>query len=150
MVRSAASLGTVPVLIDELAGDLLDRLARPDAVRFRSYATRLTQGEPVRVEESAAAEAVRPYSWVLGRLGADGVRLTSAGYLPPTVVTEAVSALGWHDRWIGAANREYHTTPVLELAQGRAGTPAPARPRKAAAASVIEPPALRSRQYPAW
>ncbi|HEY6749527.1 MAG TPA: hypothetical protein VI357_27890 [Mycobacteriales bacterium] len=26
-----------------------------------------------------------------------------------------MTALGWRDRWMGEANREYHTTPVLEL-----------------------------------
>ena len=106
---------TVRVLLDEVTEDLLDRLSGSEAVRFRGFVARLTRSEPVRVDESAAAEAVRPYTWLLGRLGTDGVQLTSAGYLPPTVVTEVVTALGWHDRWIGAANREYHTTPVLEL-----------------------------------
>ena len=101
-------------LSDELV-DLLGRLAGPDAVRFRGYAARLAPDEPVLIDESTAAEAVRPYSWLLDRLGTDGVRLTSAGYLPPVVVAEAVTALGWRERWIGAANREYHTTPLLEL-----------------------------------
>jgi hypothetical protein len=67
-------------LSDELV-DLLDRLSRPDAVRFRGFAARLTPDEPVLIEESAAAAAVRPYGWLLDRLGTDGVRLTSAGYL---------------------------------------------------------------------
>jgi hypothetical protein len=101
-------------LSDELA-DLLDRLSGPDADRFRGFAARLAPHEPVLIEESAAGRAVRPYGWLLTRLGVDGVRLTSAGYLPPVVVAEAVAALGWHERWIGAANREYHSTPVLEM-----------------------------------
>lgn len=106
---------TVRVPLVELADDLLSRLVGPDAVRFRGLAARLSRGGPVHIEESTAADAVRPYAWLLSRLGADGVRLTSAGYLPPTVVTEAMTVLGRHDRWIGTANREYHTAPVLEL-----------------------------------
>jgi hypothetical protein len=116
--RSGRVVDTVWVSFDGLSDelvDLLDRLFGPEAVRFRGFAARLAPDEPVLIEESAAARAVRPYGWLLDRLGADGVRLTSAGYLPPVVVTEAVTALGWHERWIGAANREYHTTPVLEL-----------------------------------
>lgn len=109
---------TVRVSFDGLSDELVDvlhRLSGPDAVRFRRFAAQLAPDQPVLIQESAAAGAVRPYGWLLDRLGFDGVRLTSAGYLPPVVVAEAVTELGWHERWIGAANREYHTTPVLEL-----------------------------------
>ncbi len=101
-------------LRDELV-DVLDRLSGREAVRFRGLAAQLMPAVPVVIDNSSAAAAVRPYSWLLGRLGADGVRLTSAGYLPPAVVREAVAALGCRERWIGAGNREHHTAPVLEL-----------------------------------
>ena len=40
--------------------------------------------------------------------------MTASGYLPPAVVREAMGVLG-EEQWIGAANREHHTVPVLEL-----------------------------------
>jgi hypothetical protein len=66
-------------------------------------------------DEPAPAPVVAPYSWLLKRVGDDGVRLTQAGYLPPALVTEAMAALGWQDDWIGRYNREDLTVPVLEL-----------------------------------
>ena len=60
------------------------------------------------------AAAVEPYRWLLARVG-DGVRLTSAGYLPPAIVAETMRSLGWEDRWIGKHNREDQTLPVLLL-----------------------------------
>jgi hypothetical protein len=102
-------------LLSEHLVDVLDRLSGQEAVRFRGFVARAQLDRPVAVEASEAAAAVRPYAWLLDRLGADGVRLTSAGHLPPAVVTEAMDALGERERWFGAANREYHTRPVLEL-----------------------------------
>jgi hypothetical protein len=104
-----------PDLLSEHLVDVLDRLSGQEAVRFRGFVARAELDRPVMVEASEAAAAVRPYAWLLDRLGADGVRLTSAGHLPPAVVTEAMDALGDRERWFGAANREYHTRPVLEL-----------------------------------
>lgn len=104
-----------PDLLSEHLVDVLDRLSGEDAVRFRGLVARAALDRPVAVEASEAASTVHPYAWLLDRLGADGVRLTSAGHLPPVVVTEAMDALGERERWFGAANREYHTRPVLEL-----------------------------------
>jgi hypothetical protein len=66
--------------------------------------------EPGETADVAAA----PYRWLLDRVGS-GVRLTQAGYLPPTLVSEAMAALGWQDEWIGKHNREDQTLPILEL-----------------------------------
>jgi hypothetical protein len=52
---------------------------------------------------------------MLDRARGDGITLTSAGYLPPNVVSEAMDALGWRERWIGTCNREANTVPILEL-----------------------------------
>jgi len=64
--------------------------------------------------EPNPTDVVQPYRWLLTRV-ADGVRLTQAGYLPPAVVSEAMTKLGWRDDWIGKGNREDLTIPVLEL-----------------------------------
>lgn len=67
------------------------------------------------VEEEPDTDAVvAPYRWLLNRVG-DGVKLTQAGYLPPAVVTAAMSELGWAEDWYGKHNREDVTLPVLEL-----------------------------------
>lgn len=71
--------------------------------------------QPVLVEAAAAARMVRPYAWLLDRVGADGIKLTGSGYLPPVHVAAATAALGLADEWIGKGNRESQTLPVLVL-----------------------------------
>ena len=56
-----------------------------------------------------------PYLWLARRIGREGLSLTAAGWLPPAVVREAMSELGWAKDWIGKANREDQTLPVLQL-----------------------------------
>lgn len=50
-----------------------------------------------------AAVSVRPYAWLLDRVVADGLRLTSAGRLPPVVVREAAETFGWDEPRLGTA-----------------------------------------------
>lgn len=71
--------------------------------------------EPVLVGAETAARMVRPYSWFLDRAGTEGIKLTSAGYLPPADVEAASAALGLADEWIGKLNREVQTAPVLDF-----------------------------------
>ena len=71
--------------------------------------------QPPEVAELAASRMVRPYSWLLSRVGAEGIRLTAAGFLPPSHVAAAVAELGIADDWVGQRNRENQTLPVLEL-----------------------------------
>src|SRR3954454_22306000 len=71
-------------------------------------------GVDVRTAPAPDPDAVEPYRWLLARVG-DGIRLTSAGYLPPAVVEETMGALGWDAAWIGKMNREDQTYPVWEL-----------------------------------
>ncbi len=67
------------------------------------------------VDADTAAAAVRPYQWLLERVGEDGIRLTKAGYLPPADVEATMQALDLWEDWIGKGNREDLTLPVLEL-----------------------------------
>ncbi len=64
------------------------------------------------VSAEVSAHMVRHYVWFLDVLGEDGVRLTSAGYLPPVLVEQTLDRIG-RDDWIGKANREDQTWPVL-------------------------------------
>jgi hypothetical protein len=68
-------------------------------------------GDRDRHIEAAAAAL----GWLLNRAGGRGIRLTAAGYLPPTVVTAAMDELGWREKWIGSCTREDTTAPVLYL-----------------------------------
>ncbi|MGW6278755.1 plasmid pRiA4b ORF-3 family protein [Kribbella sp. NPDC055071] len=71
--------------------------------------------QAVDIDADTAARMVAPYSWLLDRVGADGIKLTGAGYLPPVHVEAAVTELGLAEEWIGKGNREVQTRPVLRL-----------------------------------
>jgi Plasmid pRiA4b ORF-3-like protein len=64
-------------------------------------------------EEKAAA--LRPFLSLLDRVAGDGLPLTSAGYLKPDDVTALAAVIPAMADWIGAANRESHTYPVLSF-----------------------------------
>jgi hypothetical protein len=92
------------------------------AVRTRDGKRRLRRligdaalDQPVQVDTATATRMVRPYIWLLDRVGAEGITLTSAGYLPPVHVNAAVTELGVAREWIGKGNRESQTLPVLDL-----------------------------------
>ena len=56
---------------------------------------------PPDIDTVTAARMVRPYTWVLDRVGDEGIRLTGAGYLPPAHVEAAATELGLLEDWIG-------------------------------------------------
>jgi hypothetical protein len=66
------------------------------------------------VDDLEAAGDIRPYAWLLDRVG-EGLRLTAAGWLPPIVVTAAMHDLDLEKEWIGKGNREDLTVPVARL-----------------------------------
>ncbi|MGC5224835.1 plasmid pRiA4b ORF-3 family protein [Micromonospora sp. DT81.3] len=70
---------------------------------------------PNRLRDGDVADSVRPYAWLIDRVGIEGLTLTKAGWMPPAVVLDGMTALGWHDDWIGEANREDLTYPIREL-----------------------------------
>lgn len=67
------------------------------------------------IDTATAARMVRPYVWLMDRVGDDGIRLTGAGYLPPAHVEAAATELGVLEDWMGKGNREIQTPPVLHL-----------------------------------
>ncbi|HTX94699.1 MAG TPA: plasmid pRiA4b ORF-3 family protein [Mycobacterium sp.] len=115
-----AALGDLDRHVDigELPGPLADLLG---AVRTTSHRRRLRRmmgvamQEPVLVDLDAATAAVRPYAWLIDRVGDAGIKLTAAGYLPPVDVEAAFTELDLADAWIGMGNREQLTIPVLHL-----------------------------------
>lgn len=99
--------------MDQLAAEVVDRLS---AARSLPWLRAIdAAGLDARVEAGPDAESVvAPYRWLLQRIG-DGVKPTQAGYLPPVVVTDAMTELGWATDWIGKGNREDLTHSVLDL-----------------------------------
>jgi hypothetical protein len=104
----------LPVPLRELVDAVQDAPARR---RLRRVIGQAGLGEPGEVDGETAARMVRPYQWLLDRIGADGIRLTGAGYLPPVHVEATVAALDLGREWIGKGNREIQTMPVLHLRQ---------------------------------
>jgi hypothetical protein len=109
-VRNVLERGRgVPPLVAELLqqvrpGDVLDELY------VLALRAELTVVPPVDV--ATAERMVERYRWLVERLGADGVRLTSAGYLPPALVSSMMTELQLDPDWIGKGNREDLTPPA--------------------------------------
>jgi hypothetical protein len=57
--------------------------------------------------------ALQPITWFLNRAADGGIPLTAAGYLKPADVQAVAELLPTMNGWIGRANREIETTPVL-------------------------------------
>lgn len=70
------------------------------------------------VSEQVARDLMRPFSWLLEKIGSEGIRLSSAGWMPPAVVLQGMTDLGWREEWIGTANREELTQPIRNLRAG--------------------------------
>jgi hypothetical protein len=101
--------------IGEPLEQLLDRLRGPGSRRVFELVERSQLHRPLMIDADEAMTAVRPYTWLLERVGDDGIKLTGAGRLPPAVVSEAMSVLEDRVDWIGKANLDEHTLPVFEL-----------------------------------
>lgn len=97
---------------DSPLGDLLARIHIPLSV---AEALDAMAAPPPTVDPTELRQFGDRYRWLLDRIGDDGVKLTAAGYLPPLLVNEIAVALGLDDLWIGTANREHHTIPVLQF-----------------------------------
>lgn len=70
---------------------------------------------PAELRDEDLADSVKPFAWLIDRVGVEGLTLTKAGWMPPAVVLDGMTALGWRDEWIGEANREDLTYPMREL-----------------------------------
>jgi hypothetical protein len=76
---------------------------------------------PVEVDADTAARMVSQYSWLLDRVGADGIKLSAAGYLPGSHVEAALADLELGEEWMGRGNREIHARPLLHLRESAQG-----------------------------
>jgi hypothetical protein len=100
---------------ESLTQELTNRMPPGLRREFRSYLHAADLDGPATVEADVAEAMTGPYLWVTRRIGLDGLPLTAAGWLSPAVVRDAMTELGWAKDWIGKANREDQTLPVLQL-----------------------------------
>ena len=66
-------------------------------------------------DEKAVHASLTPFIWFLERAADGGIQLTASGYLKPADVTAAAALLPTMHGWIGKANRENDTFPVLDF-----------------------------------
>ncbi len=92
--------------------DLITSMRSWDAVS--DWLDALGPRTPQDLDGDDVQRAARPWLAVMEAVG-PGVKLTSAGYLPPATVEQIAQASGVSEWWIGKANREDLTPPVAEL-----------------------------------
>ena len=101
--------------LDRRLIDLINRLTYGpvgEDLERRAVALMSDPGPP---EPRELAEAFRAFTWFLNRAAEGEITLTAAGYLRPVDVVAAARAVPTIGGWIGKANRESETTPVLNF-----------------------------------
>ncbi len=117
VAETNAALSTAaaePVAVTGELAELADRLDRRGVGLLRAVLGRPVSHAPTEITDAEAARLTETYRTFLDVIG-DGVRLTAAGYLPPSVVEQVAQRTGVSDWWIGKANREDLTYPVAEI-----------------------------------
>lgn len=114
IARGDGGLLTAGVDLAEPLVSLIGRLDSWGQYQVAAWLGELETLDPSRPDIAAVETFVRPWTVFLEQIG-DGVTLTAAGYLPPTVVAGIFTELGLADRWIGKGNREDLTPPVHSL-----------------------------------
>ncbi|TFB73199.1 plasmid pRiA4b ORF-3 family protein [Cryobacterium glaciale] len=109
-LRQQSNAGEEPSPLVVLLAGLSEQAQR----HLAGYLAAAKVEEPVEVGEPEAAAATAVIRAFLEHVGA-GIRLTSAGYLPPVHVKALMRELDIDKRWQGEANREAQTYPLLIL-----------------------------------
>jgi hypothetical protein len=117
--RSWAGLDEVPGPVAELLVSVPTPSARRQLERLIS-AAELDRTAPVG--PATAARMVRPYSWLLDRVGDDGIKLTDAGHLPPAEVAAVIDELNLAAEGITRVSRENQARPALQLRESAQAT----------------------------
>lgn len=103
-----------PVAVTGELAELHAQLDRRGVRLLREVLGRPFSHGPTDISDVEAARLTETYRTFLDVIG-DGVTLTAAGYLAPTVVEQIAERSGIGDWWIGKANREDLTPPVAEV-----------------------------------
>jgi hypothetical protein len=109
---TTASTGDLPGPLRDVLTEMNSTLAQR---KLRDLAGRARLHDPVLVDAAVATAAVRQYTWLLHRVGDDGIKLSQAGYLPSVDVAAAITELELDKIWTGRGNREHLTAPVMDL-----------------------------------
>jgi len=101
--------------IDQRLAALIDRLTYSPV--GEDVATRALSllGECPAPDEERVQASLTPFIWFLDRAADGGIPLTASGYLKPADVTAAAEVVPTMRGWIGKANREIDTTPILHF-----------------------------------
>ena len=103
------------VTADSPIARFASELTVPLRSNLRRHLRRSQLLAPAGLRDEDLADSVKPFAWLTDRVGVDGLTLTKAGWMPPAVVLEGMTTLGWRDDWIGEANREDLTYPLRDL-----------------------------------
>lgn len=103
-----------PVDVTGELADLAEQLEHRGIRLLREVLGRPLSHWPTDISDVEAARLTETYRSFLDVIG-DGVTLTAAGYLPPAVVEQVAERSGVSDWWIGKANREDLTYPVVDI-----------------------------------
>ena len=103
-----------PVVVTGEMADLAEQLEHRGIRLLREVLGSPLSHGPTDVTAEEAAQITATYRTFLDVIG-DGVALTGAGYLPPSVVEQYAERSGITGWWIGKANREDLTPPVAKV-----------------------------------
>lgn len=95
--------------------DLVFRLPVPGRIELRAHLHRTGALSDDLPDDATRERMTAPFRWLIEAVGVDGLTLTKAGWMPPAVVLDGMTELGWRERWIGEANREDITAPMRNL-----------------------------------
>ena len=111
--------------LDEVPGpvaELFSRSGRPGAAAAGAADQRAELDRTGPVDPVTAARMVRPYSWLLDRVGDDGIKLTDAGHLPPAEVAAVIDELNLAAEGITRVSRENQARPALQFRESAQAT----------------------------
>ena len=112
--------------LDEVPGPVAELLLSVRTPRARRQLERLISAAELDrtgpVDPVTAARMVRPYSWLLDRVGDDGIKLTDAGHLPPAEVAAVIDELNLAAEGITRVSRENQARPALQFRESAQAT----------------------------
>ena len=117
--RPWVDLDAMPGPVAQLLISVRTPSARRQLERLISEA-RLDRTDTVGI--ATMARMVWPYSWLLDRVGDDGIKLTDAGHLPPAEVTTVIEDLNLAAEGVGQVSRENQAQPVVQLRESAQAT----------------------------
>jgi hypothetical protein len=101
--------------LDRRLIDLVNRLTYSPVGDDLERRAAALMSEPIPPGARELDEAFRAFTWFLDRAAEGEISLTSAGYLKPVDVVAAARVVPAMAGWIGTANRESETAPVLHF-----------------------------------